>query len=222
MKGFVECTKERTDGPHDSQMNLQRWMVDLEAADLKLLTAEKKFFGPTQDFEESRIGLEALESVAEDLNCYVKFMKAYYKKHPDEKPWSHHEPPSTKELGIEFQQEGWTNSEKNKHYWNHPRTFCEPEFRILLVPAKHFTPKGPRRGMIGISLREHYDRDIMIFNEHPKRSKKQPRTEAWNNPAPGTEAVAQEAAGIAAGTATSYGSGRTSAEPSMEPVMEEA
>ena len=104
-----------------------------------------------------------------------------------------------KELGINFQEPGWQNSNQNRHYYNRPRKFCEPEFRTLLVPAKHFTPKGPRQGVISISMQEHYDRSVMIFDEHPERSKKLQRTGAWDTPA-------REVVGTT-GTASSSGSG---------------
>ena len=174
-RSFVECTIERSSGRHNHEMSKQRWMMELEEANLKLVEGaegEEELLGRTLDFEASRIGLKSLESAAETLTYYAKKMKEFYEEHPDEVPWKHQEAPSMKELGISSQEPGWQNSDQNRHYYNRPRRFCEPEFRTLLIPVKHFTPKGPRQGVISVSMQEHYDRSLMIFDEQPERSKK--------------------------------------------------
>ena len=218
-RGFVEMIQERSNGEHDGYMYIHRNFIEKEDADKKLFS--KGNYGSTRSFPASRIGLEALESAARDLNAYVKGMREYYQKHPNEKPWEHHEAP--RNLGINFKKKGWTNHEENPHYWNNPRTFCEPQFRTLLVPTHHFTPEGPRRGMVGISFQEHYDREEMVFDEHPERRQKQARTSSWKKEASEenpTEANAEHAAEATAGTSTASGSCCTPAEPVLEVIME--
>ena len=206
-RSFVECTIERSNGRHNHEMAKHRWMLHGEAANLMLTEGaegEGELWGPTFSFEASRVGLSSLETAAETLTNYAKKMRKFYEDHPDEVPWKHQEAPSMRELGISREEPGWQNSDRNRHYYNKPRSFCEPEFRTLLIPVQNFTPKGPRPGIISISMQEHYDREVMTFDEQPERSRKNQRRGTWDT-------AAREAGGTTGATSSS-GSGANPAE----------
>ena len=219
--GFVHMVKERSAGEHTPYMCIQRNFIEKEKADKKLFSDENH--GVTRSLPDSRIGMLALESAAKDLNSYVESMRRFYRDHPNEKDWKHHEPP--KGLGIRHGEHRWEHHNNNLHYWNDAREFGEPQQRMLLVPVHHYTPEGPRRGLVGISFQEHYDREEMVFQEHPERQK-EARKESWKigeyeAEATAGTASAEPATEAAAGIPTASGSGETPEEPATEAVIVE-